>query len=69
MDEWDKPEQWERAERVGRVVLAAEGLGTAARALELGVAYAKERESLSSTRWAWAMVSLSSQHSCSNRSP
>lgn len=37
------PEQWERAERVGRVVLAAEGLGTAARALELGVAYAKER--------------------------
>ncbi|MEQ6903382.1 acyl-CoA dehydrogenase family protein [Nocardioides sp. YIM 152588] len=36
-------ERWTHAERVGRVVLAAEGLGAAARALEIGVAYAKER--------------------------
>ncbi|HEX4190028.1 MAG TPA: acyl-CoA dehydrogenase family protein [Marmoricola sp.] len=35
--------RWEHALRVGRVVLAAEGLGTATRALEIGVAYAKER--------------------------
>jgi alkylation response protein AidB-like acyl-CoA dehydrogenase len=35
--------RWERAWRVGRVVLAAEDLGAAARAVELGVAYAKER--------------------------
>jgi len=36
--------RWERAERVGQVVLAAEGLGGAARAVELGVAYAKQRQ-------------------------
>lgn len=36
-------ERWQHAERVGRVVLAAEGLGTADRALEIGVAYAQER--------------------------
>ena len=36
--------RWERAERVAQVVLAAEDLGTAARAVEMGVAYAKERE-------------------------
>ncbi len=35
---------WERALAVGRVVLAAEDLGTAAQAVELGVAYAKVRE-------------------------
>ena len=35
--------RWEHAERVGRVVLAAEGLGAASRALEIGVEYAKER--------------------------
>ncbi len=35
--------RWEHAERVGQVVLAAEDLGTAARAVELAVAYAKER--------------------------
>ncbi len=35
--------RWEHAERVGRVVLAAEDLGTASRAVELAVAYAKER--------------------------
>ncbi|MCR6031597.1 acyl-CoA dehydrogenase [Nocardioides sp. zg-579] len=35
--------RWEHAERVGRVVLAAEDLGSAARAVELGVAYAQER--------------------------
>jgi len=36
--------RWERAERVARVILAAEDLGTAARAVELGVAYANERQ-------------------------
>ncbi|TIC86798.1 acyl-CoA dehydrogenase [Nocardioides sp. GY 10113] len=36
-------DRWTRAERVGRVILAAEGLGAASRALEIGVAYAKER--------------------------
>ena len=35
---------WDRAEQVGQVMLAAEGLGTASRALEVGVAYAKERQ-------------------------
>ncbi|MBW6434982.1 acyl-CoA/acyl-ACP dehydrogenase [Actinoplanes hulinensis] len=34
---------WGRAERVGRTILAAEGLGAAARLLEMGVEYAKER--------------------------
>jgi len=37
------PQRWEHALRVGRVVLAAEGLGAASRALETAVAYAKER--------------------------
>ncbi|WP_141012642.1 acyl-CoA dehydrogenase [Nocardioides sambongensis] len=36
-------DRWARAERIGRVVLAAEGLGAAARAVEIGVAYTKER--------------------------
>jgi alkylation response protein AidB-like acyl-CoA dehydrogenase len=36
--------RWERAERVAQVILAAEGLGTAHRAVEVGVAYAKERQ-------------------------
>jgi len=36
--------RWERAERVGQVVLAAEGLGAAERAVEMGVAYAKQRQ-------------------------
>ncbi|GAA4692194.1 acyl-CoA dehydrogenase family protein [Nocardioides conyzicola] len=36
--------RWDHALRVGRVVLAAEGLGTAARALEIGIEYAKERQ-------------------------
>ncbi|WP_028643783.1 acyl-CoA dehydrogenase family protein [Nocardioides sp. URHA0020] len=35
--------RWEHAERVGRVVLAAEGLGAASRALEIGVEYAQQR--------------------------
>ena len=35
--------RWDRAERVGQVILAAEGLGTAERALEMGVAYATQR--------------------------
>ena len=39
----DATELWLRAERVGRTVLAAEGLGAAARVVEIGVAYAKER--------------------------
>jgi alkylation response protein AidB-like acyl-CoA dehydrogenase len=36
--------RWERAERVGQVILAAEGLGAAGRAVEMGVTYAKERQ-------------------------
>jgi alkylation response protein AidB-like acyl-CoA dehydrogenase len=40
----DASARWDRAERVGQVILAAEGLGTAQRAVELGVAYAKERQ-------------------------
>jgi len=36
--------RWQHAERVGRVVLAAEGLGTASRALEIGVEYAQQRQ-------------------------
>jgi alkylation response protein AidB-like acyl-CoA dehydrogenase len=40
----DARARWDRAERVGQVILAAEGLGTAQRAVELGVAYAKERQ-------------------------
>jgi alkylation response protein AidB-like acyl-CoA dehydrogenase len=39
----DATERWLLAERVGRAVLAAEGLGAAARVLELGVEYAKQR--------------------------
>jgi alkylation response protein AidB-like acyl-CoA dehydrogenase len=40
----DAGELWERARLVGAVVLAAEGLGAADRAVQLGVAYAKERQ-------------------------
>ncbi|MGZ8179028.1 acyl-CoA dehydrogenase family protein [Williamsia sp. SKLECPSW1] len=36
-------DRWDRAAAVGRVILAAEGLGTASRAVEMGVEYAKER--------------------------
>jgi len=36
-------DRWDRARQVARVILAAEDLGAAARAVELGVAYAKER--------------------------
>ncbi len=39
----DARPRWEHAERVGRVVLAAEGLGAASRALEIGVEYAQQR--------------------------
>jgi alkylation response protein AidB-like acyl-CoA dehydrogenase len=39
----DATELWTRGERVGRTILAAEGLGAASRVLEMGVAYAKER--------------------------
>jgi len=39
----DARARWDRAEQVGQVILAAEGLGTAARSLELGVEYAKQR--------------------------
>jgi alkylation response protein AidB-like acyl-CoA dehydrogenase len=35
--------RWGHAERVGRVILAAEGLGAASRAVETGVEYAKQR--------------------------
>jgi len=37
-------DRWERAVQVGRVVLAAEDLGAAAKAVEMGVGYAKIRE-------------------------
>jgi alkylation response protein AidB-like acyl-CoA dehydrogenase len=40
----DAGELWARARLVGAVVLAAEGLGAADRAVQLGVAYAKERQ-------------------------
>ncbi len=36
--------RWERALQVGRVILAAEDLGSAARAVELGVEYARLRQ-------------------------
>ena len=39
----DATELWARGERVGRAILAAEGLGAAARVLEMGVEYAKQR--------------------------
>lgn len=39
----DATDRWRRAERVGRTILAAEGLGAAGRCLELGVEYAKQR--------------------------
>ena len=39
----DASDLWARARQVGAVVLAAEGLGAADRAVQLGVAYAKER--------------------------
>lgn len=39
----DAVELWLRGERVGRTILAAEGLGAAARVLEIGVEYAKQR--------------------------
>ncbi|MFC7495141.1 MULTISPECIES: acyl-CoA dehydrogenase family protein [unclassified Nocardioides] len=39
----DAAQRWTRALQVGRTILAAEGLGTAARALEIGVEYTKER--------------------------
>jgi alkylation response protein AidB-like acyl-CoA dehydrogenase len=35
--------QWERARQIAQVVLAAEGLGTASKALEVAVDYAKQR--------------------------
>jgi alkylation response protein AidB-like acyl-CoA dehydrogenase len=40
----DAGELWTRARRVAAVVLAAEDLGAADRAVQLGVAYAKERQ-------------------------
>lgn len=36
-------ERWTRALHVGRTILAAEGLGTASRALEVGLEYVKQR--------------------------
>ncbi|GAA2052448.1 acyl-CoA dehydrogenase family protein [Williamsia deligens] len=39
----DARARWDRATAVGRTILAAEGLGTAARAVEMGVEYAKDR--------------------------
>jgi alkylation response protein AidB-like acyl-CoA dehydrogenase len=39
----DATELWQRGERVGRTILAAEGLGAAARVLEIGLEYAKQR--------------------------
>ncbi|SHN48156.1 acyl-CoA dehydrogenase family protein [Cryptosporangium aurantiacum] len=40
----DATARWQRAERVGRTILAAEGLGAASRVLEIGVEYAKQRQ-------------------------
>jgi alkylation response protein AidB-like acyl-CoA dehydrogenase len=40
----DAGDLWTRARQVASVVLAAEGLGGADRAVQLGVAYAKERQ-------------------------
>jgi alkylation response protein AidB-like acyl-CoA dehydrogenase len=40
----DATDLWTRARQVASVVLAAEGLGAADRAVQLGVAYAKERQ-------------------------
>ena len=39
----DARDRWTRSVQVGQIILAAEGLGTAARALEIGVEYAKQR--------------------------
>jgi len=39
----DATARWQRAERLGRTILAAEGLGAAAQLLDMGVAYAKQR--------------------------
>ncbi|GGN65220.1 acyl-CoA dehydrogenase [Actinoplanes lobatus] len=39
----DARPRWAKAERVGRTILAAEGLGAASRLLGMGVGYAKER--------------------------
>lgn len=40
----DAADRWRRAERVGQVILAAEGLGTASCALEIAIEYAKQRQ-------------------------
>ncbi|GGF34307.1 acyl-CoA dehydrogenase family protein [Williamsia phyllosphaerae] len=40
----DAQARWDRALQIGRVILAAESLGAAARSVEIGVAYAKERQ-------------------------
>ncbi|MCU1601680.1 MAG: Acyl-CoA dehydrogenase [Frankiales bacterium] len=40
----DGADRWEHALRVGQVLLAAEDLGTAERAVEIGVQYAKDRK-------------------------
>ncbi len=40
----DAADRWRRAEQVGRVILAAEGLGTASAALEMAVEYAQQRQ-------------------------
>jgi alkylation response protein AidB-like acyl-CoA dehydrogenase len=39
----DAAARWQQGARVGRTILAAEGLGAASRLLEMGVAYAKDR--------------------------
>ncbi|GAB3451761.1 acyl-CoA dehydrogenase family protein [Actinophytocola sediminis] len=39
----DATARWRRGEQVGRTILAAEGLGAAARILDIGVAYARQR--------------------------
>ena len=40
----DGADRWDQALRVGQVLLAAEDLGTAERAVEIGVQYAKDRK-------------------------
>ncbi|WP_448625080.1 acyl-CoA dehydrogenase family protein [Geodermatophilus sp. URMC 64] len=52
----DAAELWARARQVGAVVLAAEDLGAADRAVALGVAYAKEREAFGRTIGSYQAV-------------
>jgi alkylation response protein AidB-like acyl-CoA dehydrogenase len=52
----DAAELWARARHVASVVLAAEDLGAADRAVQMGVAYAKEREAFGRTIGSYQAV-------------